>query len=101
MADCIIMNPQDNVATLIKKVRAGDVLDIADTRMEHFGRVTAIESIPFAHKICLKDLKRGDLVIKYGQIIGRASADIPCGSYAHVHNVISIEGSEQVASSKE
>ncbi|HJL56025.1 MAG: UxaA family hydrolase [Arenicellales bacterium] len=45
------------------------------------------EAIPLGHKFALKDLKDGDPVIKYGENIGRAVADIPKGYHVHVHNL--------------
>ena len=46
-------------------------------------------------KIALKALKpihKGELIIKYGEEIGMASADIVKGEYVHVHNLESMRG---------
>lgn len=43
--------------------------------------------IPAGHKFALKDIKRGEPIIKYGEIIGRASNDIKKGEWVHTHNV--------------
>ena len=43
--------------------------------------------IPAGHKFALKDRRQGDYVVKYGEIIGRASADIKKGEWVHTHNV--------------
>lgn len=43
--------------------------------------------IPAGHKYALKDIKKGEAVIKYGEIIGRATADIKAGEWVHTHNV--------------
>ena len=43
--------------------------------------------IPAGHKYALRDIKQGDYVIKYGEIIGRATADIKKGEWVHTHNV--------------
>ena len=45
------------------------------------------ETIPAGHKFALKDIKKGEYVIKYGEIIGRATADIKTGEWVHTHNV--------------
>lgn len=29
----------------------------------------------------------GQDVVEYGQVIGRATADIPAGGYVHIHNI--------------
>ncbi len=98
MVDCIIMDLKDNVATVIHKTVAGDHMTIADTKMNEVGTVVAVDEIPFAHKISLTDIRQGDKIVKYGQLIGKATMDIPLGGYAHVHNIVSIEGSEKVVS---
>jgi (2R)-sulfolactate sulfo-lyase subunit alpha len=43
--------------------------------------------VPIGHKIALVDIKKGDTVIKYGQDIGKAVADIKKGEHVHVHNL--------------
>ena len=49
--------------------------------------LTALQDIPFGHKILLADLKKGDNVIKYGYPIGHIISDTPAGSYVHEHNI--------------
>lgn len=44
-------------------------------------------SIPAGHKVALRDIAADDYVIKYGQIIGRATADIKAGDWVHSHNL--------------
>lgn len=43
--------------------------------------------IKAGHKYALCDIKCGDFVIKYGEVIGRATADIKKGEWVHTHNV--------------
>jgi len=45
------------------------------------------EQIPAGHKYALFDIKKGEYVIKYGEIIGRATQDIAEGEWVHTHNV--------------
>ena len=45
------------------------------------------ENIPAGHKYALKNIGKGEYVIKYGEIIGRATADIHEGEWVHTHNV--------------
>lgn len=44
-------------------------------------------SIPAGHKQALVDIPKGEFVIKYGQIIGRATQDIRRGEWVHSHNL--------------
>lgn len=43
--------------------------------------------IPPGHKQALQEIPKGAPVIKYGQIIGRATEDIPKGAWVHTHNL--------------
>ncbi len=43
--------------------------------------------IPAGHKFALRDIPKGEYVIKYGEIIGRASQNITKGEWVHTHNV--------------
>ena len=45
------------------------------------------EQIPAGHKYALRPIACGEYVIKYGEIIGRAMADIKTGEWVHTHNV--------------
>lgn len=45
------------------------------------------DKIPAGHKYALKPIKKGEYVIKYGEIIGKATQDIAEGEWVHTHNV--------------
>ena len=49
--------------------------------------IKALQDIPLGHKIALKDMKKGDTVIKYGHDIGKVMADIKKGEHTHIHNL--------------
>ncbi len=49
--------------------------------------LVATDVIPAGHKYALKNIKKGEPIIKYGQIIGRAVRDIDSGEWVHTHNV--------------
>ena len=38
------------------------------------------------HKYALRDIKKGENIIKYGNPIGHATEDIPAGAHVHTHN---------------
>lgn len=65
MKDTVIINSKDNVGV----------------------NLTGNQDIPAGHKFALKDIKKGETVIKYGQVIGRATCDIKTGDWVHTHNV--------------
>ena len=70
----IRVHPRDNVAIIVNP----NGLD-AGTRFPD--GLTLAESIPQAHKVALKDLDRGEPVIRYGQVIGSATREIKAGSW--------------------
>lgn len=61
----IVINPKDNVCVTLEN----------------------IGNIPAGHKIALQDIAKGEFVVKYGQVIGRATQDIAKGEWVHTHNV--------------
>lgn len=81
----IIKQDKDNVAVVADTVKKGDLVSCRSG--SHVMEITALEEIPIYHKICLTDLKKGDIVVKYGEGIGRVMEDVKRGSYIHVHNL--------------
>ena len=77
----IRLNPRDNVAVAVKPLRAGDPVE------EGGVSVTPSEPIPAGHKVALGPIHSGAEVVKYGEVIGIATADIAGGAHVHVHNV--------------
>jgi len=49
--------------------------------------VIAAKSIPMGHKVALQNLKKGSEVIRYGQVIGFANADISAGDWVNETNL--------------
>jgi altronate dehydratase len=78
---CIALDPQDNVATAIEQLKVGEKVET------EYGNVALTQPIAYGHKFALRDIRKGDYVIKYGTQIGRAIADISKGQHVHVHNV--------------
>jgi altronate dehydratase len=39
------------------------------------------------HKFALLNIKKGELIRKYGEIIGVATQDIKEGDWIHIHNI--------------
>ena len=50
-------------------------------------RLVEKDGVPAGHKYALCDIAKGDFVVKYGQIIGRATQDIQAGEWVHSHNL--------------
>lgn len=90
MKKAIVMDPKDNVATLLNDVGANDVVQVMTG--DKTAEVTIKETIPFGHKFALKTITKGQDVMKYGEVIGQAAWDIGEGQHVHVHNVESLRG---------
>ncbi|MHA1914831.1 MAG: UxaA family hydrolase [Promethearchaeota archaeon] len=78
----IIMNPDDNCATSLTDISKDDEVEL-DTG----STIKVNQNIPLGHKFALHKITRGDLVRKYGEIIGVATDNIEPGDWVHVHNI--------------
>ena len=81
----LIMHPKDNVATTVEEIQPGDIVEIS--RGREVRTLTAVEPIPFGFKIALEEIPQGELILKYGEIIGKAGRAIARGALVHVHNL--------------
>ena len=78
----IIMNSEDNCATSLAEIPNDDEVEL------NGGTIIKInQKIPFGHKFALRKINKGDLVKKYGEIIGVATEDIESGDWIHTHNL--------------
>jgi len=77
MSMTIRLDPADNVVTATRTLEAGTAVDDVVT--------TAI--IPRNHKLASRDIKAGEAVRKYAQVIGYATEEIAAGGHVHTHNV--------------
>jgi altronate dehydratase small subunit len=94
MARAIVLNPADNVATLLDFGRTGETCTLQG---EASGEVKLAQDIAFGHKVCICDISKGANVLKYGQVIGRTTCALKPGEHAHVHNVVSGRQSVELA----
>ena len=89
MNDLVRIAPQDAVAVALRPMKAGETADYGG------GKVTLREDLPMGHKAALRDIRKGEAVIKYGFPIGEAAEDIPEGAHVHTHNLRTILSGEQ------
>ena len=78
----IIMHSDDNCATSLEIISKNEEIEIGKGKY-----IKINQDIPFGHKFALKDINQGELITKYGQIIGIATEDIKVGDWIHVHNI--------------
>jgi len=88
----IVMKATDNVATVVDNIEPGTDV-VADINEKNVSICINIkEKITLGHKFAVADIKKGEKIIKYGEVIGIATADIQPGQYVHVHNLDSRRG---------
>jgi len=54
--------------------------------------VHAVEAVALGHKVALRALAPGELVVKYGYPIGHATRAIAAGAWVHTHNIATTLG---------
>ena len=77
----IHLHPTDNVAVARVPLPAGAELKVEGQPL------TVRDPIPAGHKVALLRIPRGEVVRRYGQIIGRAKDAIEPGRHVHTHNL--------------
>ena len=77
----IHLNPLDNVAIARVPLSAGQKLRIDGVPVE------VLDPVPAGHKVALARIEPGEVVHRYGQVIGRAKQLIEPGRHVHTHNV--------------
>ena len=95
MAYALLIHPSDSVAVVTAAVRAGEDVLYEDANGGQVC-VKATGDIPIYHKIALRDIAQGEQVLKYGKVIGVATAPISRGEHVHCHNVQSPERKELI-----
>jgi hypothetical protein len=77
----LLMSPDDNCLITRIALEAG-----AQVMIDGYP-VTLPENIQLGHKVARRALQRGDKVIRYGAVIGTATAPVPAGAHIHTHNL--------------
>ena len=78
----LIIHSKDNVAVALRTLGAGELA--AAEGIEGF---RALEEIPASHKIALRDISKGEEIIKYGEIVAVSTRHIKTGEWVHTHNL--------------
>lgn len=85
MINALIIDEKDSVVVAIEPIAKGT--EVSYKSNDVLKTITAVDDIKIYHKIAIKGIKKGDPVVKYGQHIGIAEADIKVGEHVHIHNV--------------
>lgn len=77
----LILNSKDNVAVALTPLKKGTKLKVDAKEIE------ILTSIPQGHKFAIKEIKKGEKVLKDGEVIGVASRKISRGEHVHIQNL--------------
>lgn len=88
MINAMIIDQKDNVAVAIEPIEKGGTVCYKENGEDE--SFTALDNITIYHKLAVKDISKGEKIVKYGEHIGEAKVDIKKGEYVHVQNVESV-----------
>ena len=86
--NAVMLRSVDKVVTVVDDVKKGDTVLYKKDDVEC--EIFAVEDIPAFHKISVVDLKKGEEVTKYGQVIGGMTEDADKGSWISHKNIMSL-----------
>lgn len=85
MNNALIIELKDNVAVVVDQISKGT--EVKYDLDNEVNTIIAKDDIQIYHKIAVKDIEKGEPVVKYGEHIGLAGVDIKKGQHVHTHNV--------------
>jgi altronate hydrolase len=81
MRDLILLHPTDSVCVAARDLSAGATVELPD------GSVQLLENVMQGHKVARRAIASGELILKWGQTIGFATAPIERGRWIHTQNM--------------
>jgi hypothetical protein len=79
----LLLAAADDVAIAVRDLEPGTVRTSA-------GRSLPLrEAVELGHKVAVRHLRAGADVVRFGMVIGTATADIAAGEWVHTHNLAS------------
>jgi len=78
-APTILLHPDDTVRVARRPIEAGQPVGVPG--------ILARQAVPSGHKVAIRAVALGDSILKYGQVIGYATAPIEAGDHVHLQNV--------------
>lgn len=94
--DFLIHDVGDDVGVATRDLSPGDVTG-GYLEGDESVTVPLRDTVPLGHKFALTEIAEGAEVTEYGVGVAIASAAIPTGSHAHVHNLRSVRWQSSIA----
>lgn len=85
MINAMIIDLKDTVAVAIEPIAKGE--DVNYKVGDEVKTIKVLNDVQIYHKLAIKDMAKGEPVVKYGEHIGLAANDIKIGEHVHRHNV--------------
>lgn len=85
MINAMIIDLKDTVAVAIEPIAKGENVNYKVG--DEVKTIKALNDVQIYHKLAIKDMAKGEPVVKYGEHIGLAANDIKIGEHVHRHNV--------------
>ena len=75
------INPADSVVVCLSPKKKGEIIEVDGIS------VTINQDTPAGHKVLIKDVAKGQNIIKYGYPIGHALQDLKAGDWVNENNL--------------
>ncbi len=86
----VLIDKNDNVVTTLKDVELGKQLNAIGLE----SNIVVSEKISKGFKVAIKNINKGETIMKYGKNVGIALFNIKVGDLVHIHNIRSNRGKE-------
>ena len=77
----LLLHAADNVVVAVRGLHRDDLCQVG------CNAISVAEPVPQGHKLAIQSIVAGKPLIKYGQVIGVATANIEPGQWVHSHNL--------------
>ncbi|MEW6662970.1 MAG: UxaA family hydrolase [Bacillota bacterium] len=89
------LHNDDNVAPMVVEGEQGAIITVQTP--EGSLPLALVSRVPYCHKAALRPIEAGEIIVKYGKPIGRATTAIPAGAHVHVTNTEGMRGRGDLA----
>ena len=77
----LLLSPDDNVLVVRGPIAAGEMIRVEGQEL------SLATAVSMGHKLARRAIRAGEPVVKYGAVIGTATAEIAQGAHVHTHNL--------------
>ena len=77
----------DDVGVAVADLKKGGSAGAVTLEGKRAGSVKLRDKVPLGHKVAMRDVGKGQPIVKYGRPIGKAVQAITKGAHVHTHNL--------------